>query len=112
MVVLNQLGFDFVVGAHAAVVDPALGALQEPDIQHDGLGTQLVEDSPELRVEPSASGRDVRSKVEAKMREIDDKIAGLEEMKEALADLTTLCSGDGTVGECPILEALEANAER
>lgn len=65
----------------------------------------------EFRADSAASGGDVRDRADAKMREIGDRIADLERMKRALAGLTARCTGVGPVGECPILEALEADVE-
>lgn len=71
-----------------------------------GFSLSEIQDLLQLRVDSTASGGDVRRRAEAKIREIDNRIADLDRMKRALADLTALCSGEGPIGECPILDAL------
>lgn len=60
-----------------------------------------------LRVEPGASCEDVRVRALAKLADIDEKVRSLERMKVALRELTEACSGDGSAGACPILDALD-----
>ncbi|REJ87834.1 MAG: heavy metal-responsive transcriptional regulator [Planctomycetota bacterium] len=59
-----------------------------------------------LRVEPSSRCADVKSRAEAKIADIDDKIRTLRRMKNALVKLTGECDGRGSTSECPILDAL------
>jgi hypothetical protein len=42
-----------------------------------------------------------------KLKEVDDKIRHLQEMKRALKRLTRACSGDRRVSKCGILENLD-----
>ena len=60
-----------------------------------------------LRVDPETTCADVRSQAEAKIADIEDKLRELSRMKRALKQLAASCTGQGPVGECPILEALE-----
>ncbi|MDR9427708.1 MAG: Cu(I)-responsive transcriptional regulator [Salibaculum sp.] len=53
-----------------------------------------------------ASG-DVRAIAKAHLAEIEEKIAGLEEMRATLSDLVAACHGDDRP-DCPILNRLEA----
>ncbi|HKL70180.1 Cu(I)-responsive transcriptional regulator [Salibaculum sp.] len=53
-----------------------------------------------------ASG-DVRAIATAHLAEIEEKIAGLEEMRATLSDLVSACHGDDRP-DCPILKRLEA----
>ena len=76
-----------------------------------GFSLAEVRELLELRVDATASGGDVRRRAEAKMREIDAKIADLGKVREALAALIGRCDGEGPIGECPILEALDSGAE-
>ncbi|NBD30722.1 MAG: Cu(I)-responsive transcriptional regulator [Alphaproteobacteria bacterium] len=52
-----------------------------------------------------ASG-DVRAIAKAHLAEIEEKIAGLEEMRATLSDLVAACHGDDRP-DCPILKRLE-----
>lgn len=60
-----------------------------------------------LKVAPGKSCADVRARAEAKIADVERRIAQLDRMKRALAKLATACSGRGPTSECPILEALE-----
>lgn len=59
-----------------------------------------------LRSSPESSCGDVKSRAEAKIADINERIRSLRQMKQALAKLTKACSGQGTAHDCPILEAL------
>jgi Cu(I)-responsive transcriptional regulator len=52
-----------------------------------------------------ASG-DVRAIAKARLAEIEEKIAGLQEMRATLSDLVAACHGDDRP-DCPILKRLE-----
>jgi Hg(II)-responsive transcriptional regulator len=72
------------------------------------LGFSLDEVEELLRLRHS-SGRNrvrIRSVAEGKIRQIEQKIAGLERMKRALKTLVHACHHGSTL-ECPIIEALE-----
>ncbi|MFB6350198.1 MAG: MerR family DNA-binding protein [Bradymonadaceae bacterium] len=49
--------------------------------------------------------------VRQKLDEIRAKIRDLEQIESALSDLTEECPGEGTVGECPILEKFRFSKE-
>jgi hypothetical protein len=49
----------------------------------------------------------VKAKADAKIADIETKIAALRRMKKALARLSTACGENESTAECPILEALE-----
>jgi MerR family mercuric resistance operon transcriptional regulator len=61
-----------------------------------------------LRVAPGKSCADVRSRAQAKIADVEKRIAQLDRMKRALVKLTAACSGRGPTSECPILDALES----
>lgn len=73
------------------------------------LGFTLVEikDLLSLRLDPSTSCADVKSRAQAKIADIEEKIRTLQRMKKALVKLTKACSGRGPISECPILEGLD-----
>jgi len=62
-----------------------------------------------LRVDETTSSSEVRHRAQAKIAEIEDKIGDLERMKRALATVTACCKGQGSITECPILDALETD---
>jgi len=60
-----------------------------------------------LRVAPGKSCADVRAHAEAKIADVDRRIASLKRVRGALVTLASACLGKGPVSQCPILEALE-----
>ncbi|GAC1438094.1 MAG: hypothetical protein NVSMB68_09890 [Thermoanaerobaculia bacterium] len=75
------------------------------------LGFTLVEvkELLSLRVDPRTSCADVKGRAEAKIADIDGKIASLRKMRGALLDITRTCSGAGPTSECPILDFMAGN---
>jgi hypothetical protein len=62
-----------------------------------------------LRSEPGTTCAAVRARAEAKMADIDQKIAALGAMKGALAGIAASCAdGEASSTDCPILAALDA----
>ena len=74
-----------------------------------GLGFSLNEIAPMLflRNKPKTSRAAVKARAEAKLAAIEEKIERLTEMRDALAQVTALCDGKGSIYGCPILQALE-----
>lgn len=76
-----------------------------------GFSLKEVQELLDLRADSATRGGAVRERAEAKVREIEARIAGLEGITNILTDLTVRCGGSGPIGECPILEALETDGE-
>lgn len=74
--------------------------------QHLGFTLSEVEELLHLREDQSASCEEVRAAASTKLEDIEDKIASLHAMKRALSVLVKSCTRDGSIRECPILEAL------
>lgn len=73
-----------------------------------GFSLSEIRELLTLKVAPGKSCADVRARAEAKIADVEQRIATLTRMKRALAKLATACSGRGPTSECPILEALES----
>ena len=74
------------------------------------LGFSLREVSDLLSLSGDKSTRacgEVRKRAEAKLAEIDSRIAALEQMKSALQPLVEACRGTAATSDCPILDALD-----
>ncbi len=76
--------------------------------QAQELGFSLAEIAEllALRADPSADCADVRDHAEAKLDEVDRKIAGLEHLRSALAQIIAACPGQGALQACTIMDAL------
>ena len=74
-----------------------------------GLGFSLNEITPMLflRNNPKTSRAAVKARAGAKLADIEEKIERLTEMRDALAQVTMLCDGKGSIDGCPILQAME-----
>ena len=62
-----------------------------------------------LKLTAGSSCAAVRGKAAAKLADVEDRIAKLEEIGAALEKLVTACPGRGALATCTILEALEAS---
>src|SRR5436309_6923707 len=76
-----------------------------------GLGFSLIEirELLSLRTKRDTRHADVRSRAEAKIVDIDQKIRILQRMKRALRTLTERCEACAPSTTCPILESLDNN---
>ena len=75
-----------------------------------GFSLREIKELLSLRVEAGRSCADVRARAERKIAGVEQRIATLKRMKQALAKLASSCSGRGPTSACPILEALESRA--
>ena len=78
--------------------------------QAQGLGFSLdeIDELLSLRVSTSSAVcTRVRGKATKKLAEIDEKIAALQRMRTILAELTSVCPGEGPAERCSILRALD-----
>ena len=75
------------------------------------LGFSLAEIDGLMRLRVGRAGNrvEVRSLAESKLTTIDEKIAHLRSMRDALHELLELCSSGRENAECPILGALEGH---
>lgn len=73
-----------------------------------GFTLREIDDLLTLRIDDETTCDEVRERAEAKIMEIEKKIADLKRIKNALEKLTAACRTTGPTGVCPILEALES----
>jgi len=76
--------------------------------QAKALGFSLgeIHELLSLRLRPDTSSRDVKKIAATRLADIDQKIKILRRMQRALKKLVDQCPGQGSINECPILEAL------
>lgn len=75
-----------------------------------GFSLKEIQELLSLRIDPDASSAEVKARAEAKIADIDAKIRTLQRMKDTLMLINAACDGCAPVSACPILDALEANA--
>jgi MerR family copper efflux transcriptional regulator len=71
-----------------------------------GFTLKEINELLELRVRPRRNCAQVKQNADAKMADIDGKIAALRRMRRALRDLTKACEERTPTTECPILASL------
>ena len=76
-----------------------------------GFTLKEIKELLSLRRDPDTPAAELKAQAEAKIVDIDAKIQSLEQMKQALLKFTCECSGRGSVGECPLLRALDQEDE-
>jgi MerR family mercuric resistance operon transcriptional regulator len=76
-----------------------------------GFSLKEIKELLALRVDPTTTCGEVKAQAEAKVVDIEGKIASLLRMKKALVKLTAVCRGQGPTSECPILDALQKEEE-
>lgn len=76
--------------------------------QRLGFTLREIKELFALKLDPAATRSQVRERAEAKIADIDQRIAELKRMKKALAPLIVACDGKGKLEGCPILNAIEA----
>jgi MerR family copper efflux transcriptional regulator len=74
--------------------------------QELGFSLREVKELLSLRASGSSDCGDVQARAQAKLVEVDSKIAHLERIRRALEDLIKACPGQGEIRACTILEAL------
>ena len=72
-----------------------------------GFSLKEIRELLSLRVSRTTTSRDIRTRAEVKIADIDAKIKSLESIKKTLRKLTNYCEGCVPVAECPILESLD-----
>jgi len=75
-----------------------------------GLGFTLSEigDLLSLRVDPGTTSADVHQRVEEKLADVEERLRDLRRIRGALRELADSCKSHGPIGDCPFLDALEA----
>lgn len=74
--------------------------------QELGFSLKEIRELLELRASPGAPAANVQELAQAKLEQIEGKLADLTRIRDALLAVSCRCSGEGAVDECPILDAL------
>lgn len=76
-----------------------------------GFSLREIKELLDLRVTPEAKRTDVRARAAEKLADIGNRIRHLRSMQKSLERLVNSCCGDGSIGDCPILESLDTKEE-
>ena len=82
------------------------------EAQSIGFSLQEISDLFSLRAESGNTCGDVKQRVKAKLKDIEEKIGTLQRMREVLLRLDTKCPGKGPLHSCPVLETLDQTSEK
>ena len=80
-------------------------------VQKLGFTLKEIRELLSLRVTAGKSCADVRDLAHQKLAAVDAKLAELQRVRTALADLAEACTGSGPTSECPFLDALDAQGD-
>ncbi len=75
--------------------------------QELGFSLNEIKELLLLRADADTSKADIRERAQAKLSDVERKLAHLKAIRKALLRLTKDCPGCGPVGTCPILENLD-----
>lgn len=75
--------------------------------QRIGFSLKEAQELLALRADPQADCADVRARARHKITEVDEKISELLRVRAALEAVVASCPGQGGLGGCTILEALD-----
>jgi MerR family transcriptional regulator, copper efflux regulator len=76
--------------------------------QELGFTLEEIGELLSLRMRPRTTTAEVRSRVAAKIEDVEERISSLERIRSALRTMAGACDVHGPLGDCPFLEALEA----
>jgi MerR family transcriptional regulator, copper efflux regulator len=77
-----------------------------------GLGFTLKEIKQLLALSAQRDVRRVKRSAQAKLLDVEARIAALERVRDGLATLIAACPGHGRAADCPILRALTGEDEQ
>ena len=76
-----------------------------------GFSLREIAELLALRMEPTAPCGEVREEIAGKLEDLRERVRDLRRMESALEELYALCESTDPLGECPILDLLEATAD-
>ena len=76
-----------------------------------GFTLKEIKELLRLRHDPHATKADIKNRTLEKIQDVKQKISDLTKIKEALELLSDSCDGHGSLEGCPILKALDADAD-
>jgi MerR family copper efflux transcriptional regulator len=79
--------------------------------QHLGFSLKEISELLLLRVDAETSCEQVKERAATKLAEVEQKIVELQQMRQALLQVASLCAGEGPKSRCPMLDALDHDSE-
>ena len=69
-----------------------------------GFSLNEIKELLAIRADADMTCADVKGRAEQKLQQIDQKIRDLRQMRRTLADWASLCPGEGSTDDCPLLQ--------
>jgi Hg(II)-responsive transcriptional regulator len=79
--------------------------------QQLGFSLKEIRELLMLRVDAETSCEQVKERAAAKLTEVEQKMAELQRMRQALLQVASLCAEEGPRSRCPLLDALDHDSE-
>ncbi len=76
-----------------------------------GFSLKEIKELLSLRLDEHTGRAGVRQHASDKIRDLEEKIRDLQDMRSRLCELERACLDQGTIDECPILKALHTEDE-
>ena len=76
-----------------------------------GFSLKEIQELLTLRVDAETSCEQVKEHAATKLVEVEQKIVELQQMRQALLQVASLCAGEGPKSRCPMLDALDHDSE-
>ena len=77
-----------------------------------GFSLKEIKELMSLQHTPGTTCGEVKEQAEAKIADIDRKVADLQRIKGALAELVSVCPGQGPLSGCPIIGSIKAEGKK
>ena len=79
--------------------------------QQLGFSLKEIRELLTLRVDAETSCEQVKERAAAKLIEVEQKMAELQRMRQALLQVASLCAGEGPRSRCPLLDTLDHDSD-
>lgn len=79
--------------------------------QQLGFSLKEIRELLTLRVDAETSCEQVKERTAAKLTEVEQKMAELQRMRQALLQVASLCDRGGPKSRCPMLDVLDQDSE-
>lgn len=74
--------------------------------QSIGFALEEILELLNLQDDPNVKAAVVKQRVDSKLKLVEHKLSELKQLKTSLKQLSASCSGEGYIGDCPIISSL------
>lgn len=77
-----------------------------------GFSLEEIDELLSLRATKGSKAADVKRRAQAKIRDVEQRISSLQNIRAALSELVENCSGSGPASTCTILHAIDHGLDK